>query len=72
MCVIRKEWREILLCEDPELENLRRNALQGNLKTSKFRSICWALLLNVLPHDSQQWAKIKNKQREWYVFVYTL
>lgn len=54
--IVSLEWRTLShLSEDPHLVQLRQMAVNGGLKTTKFRSICWSLLLDVLNGRSQSW-----------------
>lgn len=58
------EWKELShLSEDPHLVQLRYLAVTGGLKTSKFRSICWSLLLGVLNGRSQSWCTQRRCDR---------
>ena len=41
-------------------------ALQGNLRSSPFRSLCWRVLLNVLPSNSSGWLKALAALRSNY------
>ncbi|XP_055324041.1 TBC1 domain family member 5 [Sitodiplosis mosellana] len=62
------EWRSLSrLSEDPHLVQLRQSAVNGGLKTSKFRSICWSLLLGVLNGRSQSWVTQRKCDRSRYV-----
>ncbi|XP_031620632.1 TBC1 domain family member 5 homolog A isoform X2 [Contarinia nasturtii] len=62
------EWKTLSrLSEDPHLVQLRQSAVNGGLKTSKFRSICWSLLLGVLNGRSQSWATQRRCDRSRYV-----
>uniref|UniRef100_A0A1B0CJP5 Putative ypt/rab-specific gtpase-activating protein gyp6 n=1 Tax=Lutzomyia longipalpis TaxID=7200 RepID=A0A1B0CJP5_LUTLO len=62
------EWIE--LCTDlsqcENLQKLRTKALEGDLKVSKFRSICWALLLRVLEFDPTNWLQQRREARKTY------
>lgn len=55
------------LSEDSHLIELRRLAINGELKTSKFRSICWSVLLGVLTGRSQSWITQRRCDRDRYV-----
>lgn len=63
------EWKEIsqyLLTNN--LHELKNSAVKGNLKTSKFRSVCWALFFNLLDNEeSAKWGTQRIQQRERYV-----
>lgn len=59
------EWKSLSqLSEDICLKDLRKLAINGGLKTSKFRSICWSLLLEVLTGRSQSWITQKRCDRD--------
>ncbi|XP_049945883.1 TBC1 domain family member 5 [Schistocerca serialis cubense] len=44
-----EEWAALCHRDDPGLEELRRRAVLGSLRASRFRSVCWRALLGVLP-----------------------
>lgn len=65
----REEWTELSkVAEDPQLRKLRQLAVDGELKVSKFRSVCWALLLGVLSGPSSSWVIQRQCDRERLVF----
>lgn len=41
-------------------------AISGELKVSKFRSVCWSVLLNGLCNSPETWVSQRNQQREEY------
>ncbi|KAF4516977.1 hypothetical protein B566_EDAN005579 [Ephemera danica] len=63
-----EEWQQ--LCRDArdadDLGELRRRALLGSLRASRFRSVSWRLLLRLLPPDPEAWATVLHDQREHY------
>lgn len=59
----RQEWTQLLSNLDDNPESLRLAAFNGQLKTSKFRSIHWALLLRVLNVDHRSWDIQRTQQR---------
>ncbi|CAD7084937.1 unnamed protein product [Hermetia illucens] len=64
----RAEWNDLktdLLHNN--LEKLRQLAFDGDLKVSKFRSICWSLLLRVLNDGPGDWVNQREKQRTGYL-----
>lgn len=65
----RFEWKEIsqyLLTNN--LNDLKKYAIKGNLKSSKFRSICWALFFGLLDNEnSGAWGKERAEQRKKYI-----
>lgn len=61
------EWTDLsTICEDARLTHLRKIAVTGHLKVSKFRSIAWATLLNVLEGNSDAWAIQRRAHRVHY------
>lgn len=68
MSHFRFEWKEIshyLLTNN--LQELKKYAIKGNLKTSKFRSICWSLFFGLLDNnDSNLWSEQRKEQRKYY------
>lgn len=69
--IVRLEWRDLSsLSEDAHLKQLRHLALNGGLKVSKFRSVCWSLLLGVLTGRSQSWVTQRRCDRNRYFQFY--
>lgn len=64
-CYINRiEWTDLSsICEDHTLKRLREVAIDGHLKVSKFRSVCWALLLDVLSGNCKSWVIQKRMDR---------
>ncbi|XP_065335048.1 TBC1 domain family member 5-like isoform X2 [Cloeon dipterum] len=62
-----REWRNLRRdsCED-DLGELRRRAVLGNLRASRFRSVSWRLMLRLLPPCPDAWASVLEAQREHY------
>ncbi|XP_063704546.1 TBC1 domain family member 5 [Culicoides brevitarsis] len=54
------------LVDNKKLHVLRRVSVEGNLKSSKFRSIYWAIFLDVLRDTSDTWKEQKAEQRFAY------
>lgn len=69
VCCFRFEWKEIsqyLLTNN--LHDLKKYAIKGNLKSSKFRSICWALFFGLLDNEnSGAWGEQRAEQRKKYI-----
>ncbi|XP_075230835.1 TBC1 domain family member 5 [Lycorma delicatula] len=58
-----EEWSQ--LCGD--LDEIRHRALQGDFRASRFRSICWRLLLGLFtPGKPKLWVEEANKARKHY------
>ncbi|XP_072226865.1 TBC1 domain family member 5 isoform X1 [Leuresthes tenuis] len=56
----RKEWDELFLNSN-YLARIRQQGINGRLRSSRFRSVCWKLYLEALPEDKGQWI---NKTKE--------
>ncbi|XP_028674025.1 TBC1 domain family member 5 isoform X1 [Erpetoichthys calabaricus] len=61
----RKEWEELFLHSN-YLARIRQKGLNGQLRSSRFRSICWKLYLEVLPEDKRQWINKTVELRAQY------
>lgn len=63
----RVEWRDLLiLASELDLAKLKEMAITGELKVSKFRSVCWNILLGALNHLPETWIEQRTQQREHY------
>ncbi|XP_053570189.1 TBC1 domain family member 5 [Bombina bombina] len=60
-----KEWEE-LFENNKYLATIRLKGINGQLRSSRFRSVCWKLFLNVLPHDRSQWISKTAELRTGY------
>ncbi|KAM8766407.1 TBC1 domain family member 5 isoform 1-T4 [Acanthopagrus schlegelii] len=56
----RKEWDDLFLNSN-YLARIRQAGINGRLRSSRFRSVCWKLYLEALPEDKGQWI---NKTKE--------
>ncbi|XP_053494114.1 TBC1 domain family member 5 isoform X3 [Ictalurus furcatus] len=61
----RKEWDD-LFQNSNYLARVRESGINGQLRSSRFRSICWKLYLEVLPEDKSQWIKKTKEHRDHY------
>ncbi|XP_008562587.1 PREDICTED: TBC1 domain family member 5-like, partial [Galeopterus variegatus] len=61
----RKEWEELFV-NNNYLATIRQKGINGQLRSSRFRSICWKLFLCVLPQDKSQWISRIKESRAWY------
>nr|XP_031532910.1 TBC1 domain family member 5 [Vicugna pacos] len=61
----RKEWEELFV-NNNYLATIRQKGINGQLRSSRFRSICWKLFLCVLPQDKSQWVSRIQELRAWY------
>nr|XP_020662929.1 TBC1 domain family member 5 isoform X1 [Pogona vitticeps]XP_020662939.1 TBC1 domain family member 5 isoform X1 [Pogona vitticeps] len=60
-----KEWEELFV-NNNYLATIRLKGINGQLRSSRFRSVCWKLFLNVLPSDRSQWINKTTKLRTLY------
>ncbi|XP_069504994.1 TBC1 domain family member 5 isoform X2 [Ambystoma mexicanum] len=60
-----REWED-LFGNDNCLARIRSQGINGKLRSSRFRSVCWKLFLNVLPQDRRQWISKTAALRTWY------
>ncbi|XP_042330613.1 TBC1 domain family member 5 isoform X5 [Sceloporus undulatus] len=60
-----KEWEELFV-NNNYLATIRLKGINGQLRSSRFRSVCWKLFLNVLPPDRNQWINKTTKLRTFY------
>ncbi|NP_001272922.1 TBC1 domain family member 5 isoform b [Mus musculus] len=60
-----KEWEELFV-NNNYLATVRQKGINGQLRSSRFRSICWKLFLCVLPQDKSQWISKIKELRAWY------
>ncbi|XP_051992471.1 TBC1 domain family member 5 [Xyrauchen texanus] len=56
----RKEWDD-LFQNSNYLSWIRQAGINGRLRSSRFRSVCWKIYLDVLPEDKSQWI-IRTKE----------
>uniref|UniRef100_A0A8C9QFZ7 TBC1 domain family member 5 n=1 Tax=Spermophilus dauricus TaxID=99837 RepID=A0A8C9QFZ7_SPEDA len=61
----RKEWEELFV-NNNYLATIRQKGINGQLRSSRFRSICWKLFLCVIPQDKSQWISRIKELRAWY------
>ncbi|XP_008329524.1 TBC1 domain family member 5 isoform X2 [Cynoglossus semilaevis] len=61
----RKEWDDLFLNSN-YLARIRQSGINGRLRSSRFRSVCWKLYLEVLPEDKAQWIKKTKESRAQY------
>ncbi|XP_064595291.1 TBC1 domain family member 5-like isoform X2 [Liolophura sinensis] len=59
------EWQK-LFTKPNFLNMLKEHGQKGNLRSSRFRSVCWKLYLEVLPEDINQWVEKSQEWREKY------
>uniref|UniRef100_I3JA44 TBC1 domain family member 5 n=1 Tax=Oreochromis niloticus TaxID=8128 RepID=I3JA44_ORENI len=61
----RKEWDDLFLNSN-YLARIRQAGINGRLRSSRFRSVCWKLYLEVLPEDKGQWINKTKELRDQY------
>ncbi|KAF0024694.1 hypothetical protein F2P81_023496 [Scophthalmus maximus] len=61
----RKEWDDLFLNSN-YLARIRQAGINGRLRSSRFRSVCWKLYLEVLPEDKGQWINQTKELRAKY------
>uniref|UniRef100_A0A8K9UEG2 TBC1 domain family, member 5 n=1 Tax=Oncorhynchus mykiss TaxID=8022 RepID=A0A8K9UEG2_ONCMY len=60
-----KEWDDLFLNSN-YLARIRQAGISGRLRSSRFRSVCWKLYLEVLPEDKSQWLNKTKELRAQY------
>lgn len=60
-----KEWNE-LYSSNVDIPKLKKKALNGELRSSLFRSICWRCLLGILHGEPKQWLMELKTHRSHY------
>ncbi|XP_053913241.1 TBC1 domain family member 5 isoform X1 [Cuculus canorus] len=60
-----KEWEELFV-NNNYLATIRLKGINGQLRSSRFRSVCWKLFLEVLPQDRSRWIKTTSDLRTSY------
>uniref|UniRef100_A0A1A7WFZ9 TBC1 domain family member 5 n=1 Tax=Iconisemion striatum TaxID=60296 RepID=A0A1A7WFZ9_9TELE len=61
----RKEWDDLFLNSN-YLARIRQAGISGRLRSSRFRSVCWKLYLEVLPENKGQWISRTKELRAQY------
>ncbi|XP_060914773.1 TBC1 domain family member 5 isoform X2 [Labrus mixtus] len=61
----RKEWDDLFLNSN-YLARIRQAGINGRLRSSRFRSVCWKLYLEALPEDKGQWINKTKELRAQY------
>ncbi|XP_050433362.1 TBC1 domain family member 5 [Adelges cooleyi] len=62
-----QEWNSLF--NTASMDELRNIAIQGDLRASRFRSVCWRILLDILPLDSTKWISVIEKHRSRYEHI---
>ncbi|XP_062414572.1 TBC1 domain family member 5 isoform X2 [Pungitius pungitius] len=61
----RKEWDDLFLNSN-YLARVRQAGINGRLRSSRFRSVCWKLYLEALPEERSQWINKTKEHRAHY------
>ncbi|XP_034455242.1 TBC1 domain family member 5 isoform X9 [Hippoglossus hippoglossus] len=61
----RNEWDDLFLNSN-YLARIRQAGINGRLRSSRFRSVCWKLYLEALPEDKGQWINKTKELRAQY------
>lgn len=61
----RKEWDDLFLNSN-YLARIRQAGINGRLRSSRFRSVCWKLYLEALPEDKDKWINKTKELRAQY------
>ncbi|XP_035385101.1 TBC1 domain family member 5 isoform X1 [Electrophorus electricus] len=61
----RNEW-DNLFRNSNYLARIRQSGIMGRLRSSRFRSVCWKLYLDILPEDKSQWINKTKELRAQY------
>uniref|UniRef100_A0A1A8I726 TBC1 domain family member 5 n=1 Tax=Nothobranchius kuhntae TaxID=321403 RepID=A0A1A8I726_NOTKU len=61
----RKEWDDLFLNSN-YLARIRQAGISGRLRSSRFRSVCWKIYLEVLPENKGQWISRTKELRAQY------
>lgn len=60
------EWNQLFNKEELDIEELKQKSVTGELRTNRFRSICWRCLLGVLHKEPKQWIYQLRTYRKHY------
>ncbi|XP_067867959.1 TBC1 domain family member 5 isoform X3 [Heterodontus francisci] len=60
-----KEWED-LFGHNNYFARIKLKGINGQLRSSRFRSVCWKLFMDVLPEDKQQWLNKISELRSRY------
>ncbi|TRY74155.1 hypothetical protein DNTS_004224 [Danionella cerebrum] len=61
----RKEWDDLFLNSN-YLARIRQTGINGRLRSSRFRSVCWKVYLDALPEDKTHWISRTREHRAKY------
>lgn len=64
----RKEWEDLFV-NNNYLMRVKFCGINGKLRSSRFRSVCWKLCQGVIPTERNQWIKRTNELRAEYTKI---
>ncbi|KAK6183313.1 hypothetical protein SNE40_010817 [Patella caerulea] len=59
------EWERLFMRQN-YFKKLQEQGMDGNLRSSRFRSVCWKLYLKVLPEEKENWSEHSLVWRKKY------
>ncbi|XP_078662528.1 TBC1 domain family member 5-like isoform X2 [Branchiostoma floridae x Branchiostoma belcheri] len=59
------EWKRLFMSPD-YIRTVRQAALRGELRSCRFRSVCWRLFLEVMPESQSDWTYKVKQWRSMY------
>lgn len=59
----------VLRANELDLTKLKEMAINGDLKVSKFRFVCWSILLGSLNNSPETWIEQRDQQRRRYLEI---
>lgn len=65
---LQDEWNK-LFKRDKILQTFQKSALEGNLGTNRFRSVCWRIFWECLSDDPLNWTKDVKEKRSIYTEI---
>nr|XP_006823900.1 PREDICTED: TBC1 domain family member 5-like isoform X1 [Saccoglossus kowalevskii]XP_006823901.1 PREDICTED: TBC1 domain family member 5-like isoform X2 [Saccoglossus kowalevskii] len=60
-----EEWQRLFGCHN-YMSVIKKQGFNGNLRSSRFRSVCWRLYLDCLPEDQCDWIEKVRESRQIY------
>lgn len=64
MLLFRNEWSQLF--DNENIKSLRIKAQNGMLRASRFRSVSWRVMLEVLSENSNEWITHVRNTRDHY------
>ncbi|XP_077993105.1 TBC1 domain family member 5-like isoform X2 [Glandiceps talaboti] len=63
-----QEWQN-LFGSSNYMSIIKKQGFKGNLRSSRFRSVCWRLYLDCLPEDQSEWIHTVQESRKCYQHI---